>query len=69
MDEDQRELVIRLCTRAGMMMEDVSLTAITLPSVEQNQLAEAIARIAHDVDTMKRLISAASGIVAQRPQI
>ena len=31
MDDDMTELVVSLCTRAGMIMEDISMIAVTMP--------------------------------------
>jgi threonine synthase len=35
MDEDTRELIRRLCTRAGMIMEDASAVAVLAPQEER----------------------------------
>ena len=59
MDEAKRDLIIRLCTRAGMMMEDASPIAIILPS-DDRALAGAIARVVSDVATISRLIETAA---------
>lgn len=41
MDEDRQELIARLCTVAGMIMEDASATAIT----SQEELPRRVAAI------------------------
>ena len=59
MDDDPRDLVNRLRARAGMIMEDVSARAVTLPANLENA-AQAIERIERDVETIRRLTKAAS---------
>lgn len=34
MDDDTEDLVIQLCTRIGMIMEDTSVLAVTMPGMD-----------------------------------
>jgi hypothetical protein len=65
MDDETRDLVIRLCTRAGMMMEDVSPVAILMPR-DDEATSLAIARIVADVATICRLVDAAERLASDR---
>jgi hypothetical protein len=59
MDSDTTDLIRKLCTRAGMLMEDISLLAITAPLDRPGALQESIAAIAQGCDDMRSLIAAA----------
>ena len=58
MDEDTAELVSRLCTRIGMVMEDASVIALTIGSVDEADRSEAIARLEMDARRIDQLIGA-----------
>ncbi|MCB2059315.1 MAG: hypothetical protein R3E09_07525 [Novosphingobium sp.] len=58
MDEDTAELVSRLCTRIGMIMEDASFVALTIGSVDEADRSEAIARLEMDARRIDQLIGA-----------
>ena len=60
MDEDLIELITAMCTRAGMIMEDASLVAVTLPRNNPEAAKQAIDRLLADVATIRHLIEAAS---------
>ena len=63
MDEDTRDLISRLGTRIGMIMEDTNVTALTLGRMELQELGPAIdtlvkagARISIFVAALKELM-------------
>ncbi len=64
MDEDVSELIIAMCTRAGMMMEDASLLAIPMPRYNPEAAKQALGRLATDVETIRQLITAAARLQA-----
>jgi hypothetical protein len=59
MDRDTTDLIRRLCTRAGMLMEDMSLLAITAPPDRPGMLQESVTTIARACDDVRALISPA----------
>ncbi len=62
MDEDTRELTVRLATRAGMIMEDASLLAITMPADDDAAMVGALDRLTQETATVSQLISAAAAL-------
>lgn len=62
-DEDTRELIVRLATRAGMIMEDASLLAITMPADNEVAIIRALDQLSREVETVLRLIGAAAALV------
>lgn len=54
MDDHRRELIVRLCTAAGMLIEDRSADAILLPRRDDTAL----------IGTVDRLVSASGAISA-----
>jgi hypothetical protein len=60
MDADDRELVIRLCTKAGMLMEDASVVGVTSAGLDQEQLLLAVDSLGGYASKIKALICAAS---------
>ena len=63
MDEDTRDLVRKLCTRAGMIMEDASLVAVTMPGGDDAAMAKAIELLARDAAAIIDLVSAAAALL------
>ena len=59
MDKDDRKLIVRRCTRAGMMMEDASAVAIGTAGLGPEALAEAVNELAIVAVDVERVISAA----------
>ena len=62
MDDDTRELIDRLCTRAGSVMEDISVIALTTRRLQDDQLLEALAQIEAELDRMSSWTSAARSL-------
>jgi hypothetical protein len=59
MDSDTTDLIRKLCTRAGMLMEDMSLLAITAPADRPGALQEIVRTLLPGCDDMHALIAAA----------
>ena len=59
MDKDDRKLIVRLCTRAGMMMEDASAVAIGTAGLGPAALVEAVNELAIIAADIEQVISAA----------
>ncbi len=62
MDEDVAELITAMCTRAGMMMEDASLLAVTMPRHNPDAARDALGRLASSLDICRHLIAAATAL-------
>ncbi len=65
MDEETRDLVRQLCTRAGMMMEDASLLAVTMPANADDAFGAALGRLTADAASIQRLLAAASDLAGR----
>ncbi|MEZ5736766.1 MAG: hypothetical protein R3E09_13400 [Novosphingobium sp.] len=64
MDKDTAELVSRLCTRIGMIMEDASVVALTIGSMEEAERSDAIARLEKDARRIDKLIGAVRALAS-----
>jgi hypothetical protein len=62
MDEDVKELITAMCTRAGMIMEDASLLAVTMPRHNPDAARDALGRLAASLDAWRQLIAAAAAL-------
>lgn len=62
MDDDRRDLIDQLATRAGMLMEDAGTRAITLGSLPDEAIAEVLASLAASVGQMAAIIEAARAL-------
>ena len=62
MDDDTRTLIDRLCTRAGSVMEDISVIALTTRRLPDHQLLETLEHINAELDRMSSWISAARSL-------
>lgn len=45
MDEETRELVIKMLTRGGMMAEDLSVMALAAASLKPNEIPDLISKL------------------------
>lgn len=63
MDEDAIELVTRLCTATGMMMEDASALAITINSSDTSQLELQTKHLIAAADDIRTLLAAADTVI------
>lgn len=62
MDDETADLIARLCTRAGMMMEDASPVALTISILDDGERAQALRQLSLTVEQMEHLISAAMSL-------
>ena len=63
MDADEVELIVRLCTRAGMMMQDASADAIGAAGAEQAELVVIVDKIEQAGRDILALALAAAAIL------
>lgn len=64
MDDDSNELATQLCTRIGMIMEDASVTALTIGGTTGPARSDAIAQLdiaAHGITALLAAVHALSG--------
>ena len=62
MDEDDRKLIVRLCTRAGMMMEDANAVAIGTAGLEHAELVQTVSDLAAVAADIHKIVSAAEAL-------
>lgn len=62
MDDDKRELLIRLCTRAGMEMEDASVVALTIGSLGDQEIDSSLGQLRKSAMRISTLIDAARSL-------
>lgn len=62
MDDDRRDLIIRLCTVIGMIMEDTSELALTVRGVGNAGLNGRLGEIDEAVGQMQTLITTAKSL-------
>ena len=67
MDEDDRELIVRLCTRAGMMMEDASAVAIGTAGVKPSELVNAVNDLVTAAADIQKVVGA-TAVLVQLPK-
>lgn len=60
MHEDDEALIIMLCTRAGMLMEDASAEAVMMKRL--SDIVTAIADLQRDIELALGLIRTANGL-------
>ena len=63
MDEDDRKLIVRLCTKAGCMMEDASAVAIGTAGRGASDLGEAVHSLVVIAEDIQKIVSAAEVLV------
>jgi len=59
MDDDTAELIAQLCTRIGMIMEDVSDMALTLGKADAGHRAKSLRQLERASEQISRLVRAA----------
>ena len=64
MDEDTAELISRLCTRIGMIMEDASVVALIFGSVDEVDRTDVIARLEMNARRIDQLIGAVRALAS-----
>ncbi len=62
MNEDVVELIAATCTRVGMIMEDASLLAVTMPRNNPDAARDALGRLASSLEACRQLIAAATAL-------
>jgi hypothetical protein len=60
MDDDTADLIRALCTRAGMIMEDVSVSALTISGADRAEIRAKLTLLADGAAAINALIAAAS---------
>jgi hypothetical protein len=63
MDDDTTDLIARLCTRVGMIMEDASVIALTISGSEPGDLPLAIDELEGAARQIKALVAAARALL------
>jgi hypothetical protein len=63
MEDTTQELVILLCTRIGMIMEDASVVALTIGSRDQNARLAAMAELDVAAEQIGRLVKATQSLL------
>lgn len=59
MDNDTRQLIDRLCTQAGMIVEDCSAAVLTTRGIDDEKIPRRLQRLAGDVAKIRDLVNAA----------
>jgi hypothetical protein len=62
MDDDTAELTTRLCTRIGMIMEDVSVIALTIGAASEVDRADALAQLDEAARRISDLVRTARAV-------
>lgn len=62
MDADDLELIARLCTKVGMVMEDASDIAITTSGRQSDSIRATVAELTTAANTIAALLGAAAAI-------
>lgn len=63
MDNETQELIILLCTRMGMIMEDASLVALTIGSRDRGARATTITELTIAAEQIDRLVKATESLL------
>jgi hypothetical protein len=67
MDRDTLDLVTQLCSYAGRLMEDASAEAILLASIEPDELALRVIRLANDAERICKILQATRTLLGAEP--
>lgn len=62
MDPDDLELIARLCTKVGTVMENASVIAITTSGPQSDHVRSKLAELANAANTIAALVAAASAV-------
>lgn len=65
MDDDTADLIRKLCTRAGMIMEDASVEALIMPVIDASSIDAKLALLADAAYAISAIVAAAR--VLNRP--
>lgn len=64
MDDDTSDLIVQLCTRIGMIMEDVSPVALMIAGMNAAEREAALAELGRVIEQLGPLIDAATDLQA-----
>jgi hypothetical protein len=59
MDHETADLIQRLCTKAGMIMEDASVDALMLGATDPQTISARLMRIAEAAEDISTIVAAA----------
>jgi len=62
MDDDTKEPIAHLCTRVGAIMEDASVVALTIGTLNARKRSETIIQLRRAAETIHRLIGAVEAL-------
>lgn len=62
MDRATREIIIRLCTEAGVRMEDASVIALTISRLSDAELGAALDQLVDPADVITARVGAARSL-------
>jgi hypothetical protein len=62
MDQNKRDLIIQLCSCAGVMMEDASVPAVTAAATEEGDLPSMLSALMLQVRQISTLLAAAAAL-------
>lgn len=62
MDTTTRAIIVRLCTEAGVRMEDASVLALTISGLSDDELEAALDQLIEPADMIAALIRAARAL-------
>ena len=62
MEDDTSELIVQLCTRMGMIMEDASVVALTVGGLTGKERPHAIAELEAAAERISALVAAAKAL-------
>ena len=63
MDEDQLDLVRKLCTQAGMIMEDMSARTVLVGGLDGDALRAVVREARHEMGRASDLLDAAAALI------
>ena len=63
MDDDTRELVAQLFTRIGMIMEDASVTALSVTGMDQEERGTALVELGISTRRISALVESAGSLL------
>lgn len=63
MDDENQELIILLCTKIGMTMEDASVVALTIGSKDQDARLAAIEELGEAAKRIRWLVKATQSVL------
>ena len=63
MDDPDRDLIVRLCTEAGMRMEDAGVIALTIGAKDAGAMKDLLAELVAQGDQIWVLLRAAKALI------